>query len=103
MARGTATVEYGVNIYGSAFSSDPSDQHGQSNGNLNAFQQLPNCSLSVPRHAASGFEQGKQPCSLQIFCWQPIDWVHPVFENIVSLSAEFQNFFNEWQGSRSLL
>ncbi|KAE8713321.1 putative Zinc knuckle family protein [Hibiscus syriacus] len=47
MARGTATVEYGVNIDGSAFSSDPNDQLGQSNGNLKTFQQLPNCSLRL--------------------------------------------------------
>ncbi|MBA0881124.1 hypothetical protein Goshw_001434 [Gossypium schwendimanii] len=34
MDRGTATVEYGVNIDGSAFSFHPNDQLGQSNGNL---------------------------------------------------------------------
>ncbi|KAK8532202.1 hypothetical protein V6N13_131537 [Hibiscus sabdariffa] len=47
MARGTATVEYGVNIDGSAFSSDPNDELGQSNGNLKTLPQLPNCSLRL--------------------------------------------------------
>lgn len=37
MACGTATVEYGVNIDGSAFSSHPNDPLGQSNGNLKVF------------------------------------------------------------------
>ncbi|MBA0662292.1 hypothetical protein Goklo_006450, partial [Gossypium klotzschianum] len=78
MARGTATVEYGVNIDGSAFSSHPNDPLGQSNGNLKTFPQLPSCSLQlldyqipinyhhsgapktwygVPGHAASQFDK----------------------------------------------
>lgn len=34
MSRGIETVEYGVNIDGTAFSSDPNDQLGQSKANL---------------------------------------------------------------------
>ncbi|KAK8260187.1 hypothetical protein V6Z12_D13G104700 [Gossypium hirsutum] len=47
MARGTATVEYGVNIDGSAFFSHPNNPLGQSNGNLKTFPQLPSCSLQL--------------------------------------------------------
>ncbi|MBA0810853.1 hypothetical protein Gohar_002809 [Gossypium harknessii] len=47
MARGTTTIEYGVNIDGSAFSSHPNDPLGQSNGNLKTFPQLPSCSLQL--------------------------------------------------------
>ncbi|XVF30487.1 hypothetical protein REPUB_Repub16aG0062200 [Reevesia pubescens] len=54
MARGIGTVEYGVNIDGSAFSSDPNDQLGQSNGNLKTLPQLPNCTLRLLEYQIPG-------------------------------------------------
>ncbi|XWS58738.1 hypothetical protein CRYUN_Cryun08bG0060000 [Craigia yunnanensis] len=54
MARGIGTVEYGVNIDGTAFSSDPNDQLGQSKGNLKTLPRLSNCTLRLLEYQIPG-------------------------------------------------
>ncbi|XVE62279.1 hypothetical protein DITRI_Ditri06bG0105200 [Diplodiscus trichospermus] len=54
MARGIRMVDYGANIDGSAFSSDPNDELGQSNGNLKILPQLSNCTLRLLEYQIPG-------------------------------------------------
>ncbi|EOY10093.1 Transcription factor, putative [Theobroma cacao] len=54
MGRGNNKVEYAVNIDGSAFSSDPNDQLGQSKGNLKTLPKLPNSTLRLLSYSIPG-------------------------------------------------